>query len=219
MHLVAVPALAHAPPQLLNVPPEAAVAISVTVLPSGNPVEQVVPQSIPAGLDVTLPLPLTLTLSTETGGPVVAGGVLPPPPPQPSNARPDRLVKHNPHSRRNDGNRCKKSAGLDRAMGSLRAGNREQKIENPESIPVNPSQSIPHDKDDVYRSFRFTRASKMFRPVSTPRKYPSIIPIRCGHMDTDFLTPLIRSLILPSTSVVDWRVLFELIGLDISDPS
>ena len=45
------------PDQPPNVEPAAGLAVSVTIVPSSNDAEQVEPQSIPAGLLVTVPLP------------------------------------------------------------------------------------------------------------------------------------------------------------------
>ena len=47
----------HAPSQPVKVEPESAAAVSVTTVPTAYVSEQSVPQSIPAGLDVTAPLP------------------------------------------------------------------------------------------------------------------------------------------------------------------
>ena len=54
----------HASPQPANVQPAAEVAVSVTLAPSLKLAAQALPQSIPAGCEVTLPVPFTLTLST-----------------------------------------------------------------------------------------------------------------------------------------------------------
>jgi hypothetical protein len=51
----------QAPPQPANVQPGAGAAVSVTVLPVAKPAAQAVPQSIPAGALVTLPLPVVAT--------------------------------------------------------------------------------------------------------------------------------------------------------------
>jgi hypothetical protein len=59
-----VPVPEHPPPdQPVNVEPAAGVAVSVTTVPSPNRVEQLELQSIPAGLLVTVPLPVVTTLS------------------------------------------------------------------------------------------------------------------------------------------------------------
>src|ERR687888_339247 len=57
MVTVQVPVPVQAPLQPVNVEPAAAVAVSVTVVPSGKEAEQVAPQSIPAGELVTAPEP------------------------------------------------------------------------------------------------------------------------------------------------------------------
>lgn len=52
----------HAPPQPLKVEPLAGRAVSVTAVPPAKLAEQVLPQLLmPAGLELTVPLPLTLT--------------------------------------------------------------------------------------------------------------------------------------------------------------
>src|SRR4051812_8883651 len=48
----------HAPVQPANVEPLSAVAVSVTIVPDGNCSLHVAPQSMPAGVDVTVPVPL-----------------------------------------------------------------------------------------------------------------------------------------------------------------
>jgi hypothetical protein len=53
----------HAPLQAVRFEPEAVLAVSVIAVPWGKLAVQVVPQSIPAGLDVTNPLPSTVTFS------------------------------------------------------------------------------------------------------------------------------------------------------------
>ena len=61
-----VPVPEHPPPdQPVNVEPVAGVAVSVTDVPYVKLFEQVAPQLIPAGLDVTVPLPFPL-LETES---------------------------------------------------------------------------------------------------------------------------------------------------------
>src|SRR5207253_2193787 len=58
---VQVPVPLHPPPvQPVNVEPLAAAAVSVMLVPVVNDLEHVVPQSIPAGDDVTFPPPLPL---------------------------------------------------------------------------------------------------------------------------------------------------------------
>jgi hypothetical protein len=77
------PPPAHAPPQPLKLEPLAGVAVSVTALPLAKLAEQVLPQLIPAGLELTVPLPLLLTLSVKLWPAGAAGlGWPPEPPPQ-----------------------------------------------------------------------------------------------------------------------------------------
>jgi len=53
--------------------PRAGVAVNVTVVPAGSDSEQSRPQSIPAGLDVTVPLPrIRSTVSLKRGVIVMA---------------------------------------------------------------------------------------------------------------------------------------------------
>lgn len=47
----------QAPLQPLNVEPDAGVAVMVTLVPWLNVDEHVLPQSMPAGVDVTVPVP------------------------------------------------------------------------------------------------------------------------------------------------------------------
>jgi hypothetical protein len=55
---VHVPVPEHPPPdQPLNIEPDAGAAVSVTELPAAKVAEHVAPQLIPAGLEVTVPLP------------------------------------------------------------------------------------------------------------------------------------------------------------------
>jgi phage tail protein X len=54
----------QAPPQLLKVQPLAGVAVKVTGVPLANPALHVDGQLMPAGLLVTVPLPVTLTVRT-----------------------------------------------------------------------------------------------------------------------------------------------------------
>ena len=66
---------AHAPDQAVRLEPSPGAAPSFTAVPSGNVAEHAVraaPQSIPAGVEVTLPLPTTVTFKVCTE--------LPPPP-------------------------------------------------------------------------------------------------------------------------------------------
>ena len=57
----------HAPLHPANMDPEEGEAVSVTTVPLRKPEEQVLPQSIPAGLDVTLPLPVPSLLTVSVG--------------------------------------------------------------------------------------------------------------------------------------------------------
>ena len=57
---------AHAPVHPEKTDPDAARAVSVTDDPAGNSAVQAVPQSIPAGLEVTVPAPLP-PRATESG--------------------------------------------------------------------------------------------------------------------------------------------------------
>ena len=53
----------HPPPdQLVKTEPEVAVAVRVTGVPALYKAEQVAPQSIPAGEDVTVPVPVPVLL-------------------------------------------------------------------------------------------------------------------------------------------------------------
>ena len=70
----------QAPVQPSNVSPDDGAALSVTVLPSGNDLEHPLDplQSIPAGLEVTLPLPPTVTTTVSAlavGGAVAPGEI------------------------------------------------------------------------------------------------------------------------------------------------
>jgi hypothetical protein len=97
VQLVSLPAAAQAPLQPLKELPEAGAALSVTVLPVVKRAEQAVPQEIPAGVDLTLPSPLTFTLSVWVlGGGVVVTAVAPP---QPSNPRASTATRQT-HPRR-----------------------------------------------------------------------------------------------------------------------
>jgi len=76
----------HAPPNTATLKPEAAVAVRVTVAPELNFAVQVPGQLMPAGLLVTVPLPVTVTVNWACwgggGGGGGGGGVLlfvPPP--------------------------------------------------------------------------------------------------------------------------------------------
>ena len=61
----------HAPPQPVNVVPAAGVAVSVTVLPLAKLALQVPPQLIPAGLLMTVPVPLPVLLIVSVVGAAV----------------------------------------------------------------------------------------------------------------------------------------------------
>jgi hypothetical protein len=101
-----VPVPVHAPLQPVNVESAAAVAVSVTIVPGANIWLHVVPQSMPAGLDVTEPLPLpslvttTLFSSANDALTVVSAftvtlqvAVVPEQPPcQPANTEPESAV-------------------------------------------------------------------------------------------------------------------------------
>ena len=57
---------AQPPPlQPVNVEPAAGVAVSVTAVPLGNAAEHVVPQEIPAGELVTVPVPAPVVLTVS----------------------------------------------------------------------------------------------------------------------------------------------------------
>ena len=62
----------QAPPQLTNDEPAAAAAFKATEVPTSNWFEQVIPQLIPAGVEVTVPLPVpclvTVMIVAEGGG-------------------------------------------------------------------------------------------------------------------------------------------------------
>jgi hypothetical protein len=58
-----VPVPVQSPLQPVNTQPVAGCGVSVTLVPAANAAEQVVPQLIPAGWLVTVPLPVTVTLS------------------------------------------------------------------------------------------------------------------------------------------------------------
>lgn len=70
-----VPVHVAAPLHPVNVKPFAATALRTTVLPPANVALHVAPQSIPAGSDVTVPLPLRTT-SSFTGGSVATSKLL-----------------------------------------------------------------------------------------------------------------------------------------------
>jgi hypothetical protein len=69
METVQVEVPLHAPDQPENVEPVAAVAVRVTLVPDAKEAEQVAPQLIPAGLDVTVPdpVPAFVTVSVYVG--------------------------------------------------------------------------------------------------------------------------------------------------------
>ena len=58
----------HDPLHPLNVEPAVGLAVSVTAVPTGKPAAQVLPQSIPAGLLVTLPPPVPILLIVSVVG-------------------------------------------------------------------------------------------------------------------------------------------------------
>jgi hypothetical protein len=58
MVTVQLPVPVHAPLQPVNVDMPSGIAVSVTIVPVPNNAEHVAPQLMPAGLDVTLPLPV-----------------------------------------------------------------------------------------------------------------------------------------------------------------
>lgn len=60
----------QAPPQPPNVPPPVAVAVSVTELPLTKLPLHVAPQLIPAGVLVTVPLPVLVTVRSALGAAV-----------------------------------------------------------------------------------------------------------------------------------------------------
>ena len=57
----------QSPDQPVNLEPAAAVAFTVTDAPSWKVAEQVVPQLIPVGLDVTLPVPVPALVTVSVG--------------------------------------------------------------------------------------------------------------------------------------------------------
>src|SRR5262245_56007726 len=68
MVTVQVPVPVHAPLQPVKVEPAAGIAVNVT-LPPGNPTRQAVGQLMPAGFDVTVPLPVPASVTVSvTGG-------------------------------------------------------------------------------------------------------------------------------------------------------
>jgi hypothetical protein len=73
----------QAPPQACKLWPAAALAVRVTRVPVVTSALQVAPQSMPAGCELTLPLPVTATAKLKRAGGGGGGGALPPPPPPP----------------------------------------------------------------------------------------------------------------------------------------
>ena len=63
--IVTVPAVVQLPDQPPNVEPDAGAAVNVTVVPLLSVVEQVLPQLIPVGLLVTLPVPVPARLTVS----------------------------------------------------------------------------------------------------------------------------------------------------------
>src|SRR5688500_18575296 len=69
--IVHAPVPLHAPLQPTNVAPEFAVAVSVTIVPEANVSVQSLPQVMPLGVEVTVPIELPPS-TTVTGKPVLA---------------------------------------------------------------------------------------------------------------------------------------------------
>lgn len=63
--IVTLPLAVQLPDQPANVEPEAGVAVNVTAVPLLRVVEQVVPQLIPAGLLVTVPVPFPIRFTAK----------------------------------------------------------------------------------------------------------------------------------------------------------
>jgi hypothetical protein len=59
------PVPAHAPDQPVKVEPAVAAWVSVTTVPGAKVAVQVAPQAMPAGFDVTVPLPLPARVTTR----------------------------------------------------------------------------------------------------------------------------------------------------------
>jgi hypothetical protein len=59
------PVPAHAPDQPVKAEPAVAACVSVTTVPGGNVAVQVAPQAMPAGAEVTVPLPLPARVTTR----------------------------------------------------------------------------------------------------------------------------------------------------------
>ena len=66
MVVVQLPVPLHAPPHPVKVDPVVAVAVRVTLVPEVTVALQVLPQVIPAGLEVTVPVPVP-ALVTDKG--------------------------------------------------------------------------------------------------------------------------------------------------------
>jgi hypothetical protein len=94
---VQVPAPVHEPLHPPKVKPAAGVAVNVTCVPAGKVWAQVAPQSMPAGVLVTVPVPepdaVTVTW-TGLGG----GGGLELPPPQPESNKTENKATNPPQS-------------------------------------------------------------------------------------------------------------------------
>ncbi len=90
---VQVPVPEQGPDQPAKLYPEEGEAVSVTVVPKVNAAEQALGQEMPVGELVTLPLPLTLTVSVS-GGPycVIVAGPSSPADPKLTNRLPDRVA-------------------------------------------------------------------------------------------------------------------------------
>lgn len=65
VHVRAVPT--QPPDQLVNEKPAAGAAVSVTTVPDAKPAEHVAPQLMPAGEEVTVPVPDFVTVSANVG--------------------------------------------------------------------------------------------------------------------------------------------------------
>lgn len=68
---VQAPVPPQAPPQPAKMDPEAATAVSVTVVPPENDREQVVPQLMPLGLLATVPVPVPFLLTWSVNVPLL----------------------------------------------------------------------------------------------------------------------------------------------------
>jgi len=89
-----VPVPVHAPPHPPKPKPAAGVAVNVTCVPAGKVCVQVAPQSMPAGVLVTVPEPEAVTV-TRTG---LGCCVLELPPPQPASNNTENKVTNPPQS-------------------------------------------------------------------------------------------------------------------------